>query len=476
MNKLEEVKCSNRMLLRLFFASLILLFAASWSAKAEESQKKIYQIDIREEIGPKTQLYLSNGLKEAAAYGADNVIINMNTYGGLVDAADSMRTAILYNKIPVSVFIDNNAASAGALISIACDKIYMRRGASIGAATVVNGGSGEAMPDKYQSFMRSMMRATAEAHGKDTIIKGADTTYIWKRDPAIAEAMVDQRIYIPNLIDTGKVLTLTAEEAVKWHYCDGIEETIPDVIKNRMGYDNYEIKAYQPSLLDKIKGFFMHPALQAVLIMIIVGGIYFELQSPGIGFPSIAAIIAAILYFVPLYIDGIATYWEIIVFILGIILLIVEIFIIPGFGVAGVMGIVFMIIGLLLSLVNNVDFNFDGVSTGDFSEALLIVAVGLICAFVLIIWIMNKVGSKGLFSKMALHADLKESVTQERGLDLMIGEIATAMTPMRPAGKIRVNNEVFDSVSISGFIEKGEDVKITSYQNGQLYVERIDYR
>lgn len=220
----------------------------------------------------------------------------------------------------------------------------------------------------------------------------------------------------------------------------------------------------------------MHPALQAVLIMIIVGGIYFELQSPGIGFPSIAAIIAAILYFVPLYIDGIATYWEIIVFILGIILLIVEIFIIPGFGVAGVMGIVFMIIGLLLSLVNNVDFNFDGVSTGDFSEALLIVAVGLICAFVLIIWIMNKVGSKGLFSKMALHADLKESVTQERGLDLMIGEIATAMTPMRPAGKIRVNNEVFDSVSISGFIEKGEDVKITSYQNGQLYVERIDYR
>ncbi|MGL4493244.1 MAG: NfeD family protein, partial [Tannerellaceae bacterium] len=86
------------------------------------------------------------------------------------------------------------------------------------------------------------------------------------------------------------------------------------------------------------------------------------------------------------------------------------------------------------------------------------------------------VGSKGLFSKMALHADLKESVTQERGLDLMIGEIATAMTPMRPAGKIRVNNEVFDSVSISGFIEKGEDVKITSYQNGQLYVERIDYR
>ena len=134
--------------------------------------------------------------------GADAVLIHMNTYGGQVDAADSMRTAILYNPIPVYVFIDNNAASAGALISIACKKIYMRKGANIGAATVVNP-TGEAMPDKYQSYMRSMMRSTAEAHGQDTIVQKNDTLYKWKRDPLIAEAMVDERVAIPNLIDTG---------------------------------------------------------------------------------------------------------------------------------------------------------------------------------------------------------------------------------------------------------------------------------
>ncbi|MEG2067532.1 MAG: ATP-dependent Clp protease proteolytic subunit, partial [Tannerellaceae bacterium] len=129
----------------------------------------IYKIDIKKEIDQTTRLYLSNGLKEADALGADAVLIHLNTYGGQVDAADSMRTAILYNAIPVYVFIDNNAASAGALISIACKKIYMRKGANIGAATVVNQ-TGAAMPDKYQSYMRSMIRSTAEAQGRDTLI------------------------------------------------------------------------------------------------------------------------------------------------------------------------------------------------------------------------------------------------------------------------------------------------------------------
>ena len=162
----------------------------------------IYTININKEIDNAARIYLSKGLTEANQLNARAVIIHMNTYGGLLEAADSMRTAILYSKVPVHVFIDNNAASAGALISIACKKIYMRKGANIGAATVVNQ-TGEALPDKYQSYMRSMIRSTAEAHGKDTIVQGNDTIYKWKRDPRIAEAMVDDRIAIPNLIDSG---------------------------------------------------------------------------------------------------------------------------------------------------------------------------------------------------------------------------------------------------------------------------------
>ena len=132
-----------------------------------ETPPIVYQIDIRDEINSTTQLFLSRGLAEANTLGADAVLICLNTYGGQVDMADSMRTAILYNRIPVYVFVDNNAASAGALISIAAKKIYMRAGANIGAATVVNQ-TGEAMPDKYQSYMRAMMRSTAEAHGSRT--------------------------------------------------------------------------------------------------------------------------------------------------------------------------------------------------------------------------------------------------------------------------------------------------------------------
>lgn len=226
---------------------LLLLFIAITTFKSTaKEQKLVYQIDIKKEIDNTTRLYLRNGLEEAKSLGADAVLLHMNTYGGLLEAADSMRTAILYNPVPVYVFIDNNAASAGALISIACKKIFMRKGANIGAATVVNQ-TGAALPDKYQSYMRSMIRSTAEAHGKDTIIQGTDTTYRWKRNPLIAEAMVDERVIVPNLIDSGKVLTFTADEALEWGYCDGIAETPGEVITKYLGYNDYELKTYEPS-------------------------------------------------------------------------------------------------------------------------------------------------------------------------------------------------------------------------------------
>ncbi|MBP9482276.1 MAG: nodulation protein NfeD, partial [Parabacteroides sp.] len=315
---------------------IIGILASTYMVTAQnKTTPLIYEININREIDNATKIYLSKGLSEAKALNADAIIIHMNTYGGLLEAADSMRTAILYSPIPVHVFIDNNAASAGALISIACKKIYMRKGANIGAATVVNQ-TGEALPDKYQSYMRSMIRSTAEAQGKDTVIQGNDTIYKWKRNPQIAEAMVDDRIIIPNLIDSGKVLTFTADEALKWGYCDGIAESIDQVITSYLGYKTYELETYKPSFADKLKGFLMNPVIQSLLIMCIIGGIYFEMQTPGIGFPLGAAVVAATFYFAPLYIDGLAQNWEILVFIAGLILIAIELFIIPGFGVTGI--------------------------------------------------------------------------------------------------------------------------------------------
>lgn len=452
------------------FWILILVFMAPSLSGAEAQQTLIYKIDIKKEINQTTQLYLSNGFKEARALQADAILIHMNTYGGQVDAADSMRTAILYSPIPVYVFIDNNAASAGALISIACKKIFMRKGANIGAATVVNQ-TGEAMPDKYQSYMRSMMRATAEAHGQDTLIQKQDTLYKWRRDPLIAEAMVDDRVVIPNLIDTGKVLTFTAQEAQKWGFCDGIAETPEEVITHHLGYQDYELRNYTPTWYDDLKGFLLNPILHSLLIMIIIGGIYFEMQTPGIGFPSVAAIVAAILYFAPLYLDGLAANWEILIFVIGILLIAVEIFVLPGFGIAGIGGILLVIGGLTMSLLNNTDLTFEGISTKEFGDATLTVLVGLVTGFLLVIWLSHKIGERGLFRKVALQTDL-ETAFSSPNLSPLIGKTGVAKTVLRPSGKVLIEGELYDGISESGFIEKSSAVQVTRFENAQVYVRK----
>ena len=261
---------------------LCLIFSALLTHSAiygnNQAKTTFFSIDLKKNVGSTTWLYIQKGFEEAKTLNANTIIIEMNTYGGEVGFADSIRTKILNSDIPVIVFIDNNAASAGALISIACKKIYMRKGATIGAASVVDQ-TGQKLPDKYQSYMRATMRATAEAHGKDTIIMGNDTIYKWKRDPLIAEAMVDERTVIENVTDSGKVLTFTTEEAIKHNYCDGMAENIKEVIKNEIGNAEYELIKFKPTAWDNIKGFLLSPIFQGVLIMLIIGGIYFELQT-----------------------------------------------------------------------------------------------------------------------------------------------------------------------------------------------------
>lgn len=453
----------------------VLMAAAGWmsaqasGAQAEGRHASIYKIDIRQEINRTSQIYLGKGLREAQSIGADAVLIHLNTYGGLLDAADSMRTAILYSPVPVHVFIDNNAASAGALISLACRKIYMRRGANIGAATVV-GETGQAMPDKYQSYMRSLMRSTAEAHGRDTVVRGRDTTFRWRRDPLIAEAMTDHGSVIPNLIDSGRTLTLTAGEAVEWGYCDGIADSVDEVITRLMGYDTYRLTTFAPSWLDELRGFLMNPVVQSILILLIVGGIYFELQSPGIGLPLAVAVIAAVLYFSPLYIEGLAENWEILLFVLGLILVALEIFVIPGFGVTGVCGIILLIAGFFLSLLDNLHFDFSGVRLSDTGRAMTIVLSGIVLGSLAMLWLSDRIGRKGVLSRMALTADLTASVSTPVLTD-MVGRTGVAETVLRPSGKVLIDGRLYDGVSESGFIERGTAVRVTRFENAQIYVE-----
>jgi membrane-bound serine protease (ClpP class) len=433
----------------------------------------IYEVNINSEINTTSRIFLSKGLREADRIQADIVLLHLNTYGGTVVDADSMRTAILYNRIPVYVFIDNNAASAGALISIACKKIFMRPGANIGAATVVEGTTGEQAPDKYQSYMRSMIRSTAEMHGKDTIIVGKDTTYRWVRDPLIAEAMVDDRVYIPNLIDSGKVLTLTAQEALRVGYCDGIADNINELLTTHLAYTDYQIIKYEASFYDRLMGFLTNPGFQAFLIMIIIAGIYFELQSPGVGFPSIAAITAALLYFTPLYLDGLLQNWELIIFIIGIILVLLEIFVIPGFGVTGISGIFLIGMGLVFALLDNDWFSFKQVEMPDITRSILTVLSGMLLSLISVLYLSSRIGEKGMFRKIALTTDLENSVSVDLNDNQLLGQTGEAMTDLRPSGKIMLNNEMYDAISTQGFISSGAKVVVIKFENMQLYVDQV---
>lgn len=443
---------------------------------AENNKALIYSFSIDEEIGPAMWRRTQQCLEQARDMGARAVIIHMNTYGGLVDAADSIRSLIMRMPMPVYILIENNAASAGALIAIACDSIYMRTGATIGAASVVNQ-KGELAPEKYQSYLRSKMRATAESHGADTIISDGDTTYKWFRDPLIAEGMVDPRVYIAGVTDTGKVITFTTDEAIKHGYCEAKAENIGEVV-SLLGYTegDYKLYTYQPSTLEQIIGFLINPMLQGLLLMIILGGIYFELQSPGIGFPLAASAIAALLYFAPLYLEGLAENWEILLFLVGLVLIGLEIFVVPGTGITGISGAILVITGLTLSMVDNLLFTFEGDYMTPVLRAFFTVVVSLFLSLVLSLWMGRKMLGTGRFSKLVLNATQQSSEgyisvsTEQRSL---IGRTGVAASTLRPNGRVIIDGEHYDANAASGYIEKGEEVKVVRYETSQLYVRKI---
>lgn len=456
---------------RAFFIYISLVCLALGPATAQ-NKKLIYKINIMEDIGSNSWIYLQNGLHEARQKGADCVLLHINTYGGGVKEADSMRTAILNFPLPVIAFIDNNAASAGALISIACDSIYMRRSGTIGAATVVSM-DGAAAPDKYQSYMRAMIRATAESHHGDSIVESGDTFFVWKRDPKLAEAMVDERVVIPGMVDSTQVLTLTASEAIKVGYCEGIAENVDEIATRYLHYESYDIETYNPTTFDRVKGFLTNAFVQSILIMLIVGGIFFELNSPGVGFPTAIALTAAILYFTPLYLGGYAQSWEILIFVAGLILIVFELFVIPGFGIAGISGIVLIISSLLLALIGNIHFDFEGVPVPKFYRALLTVFAGLGLGSLVIIYFSSRIGKRGFLKNVALQADEEGYISVSTEPLALVGKTGIAATVLRPSGRIEVDDKYYDAVSLGAFIEKGEMVNIVKYENLQLYVAKL---
>lgn len=435
----------------------ILLFLSILSLqKAVAQDTLVYQFSIQEEIGPAAWRTTRKAMEEAKQLKAQYILLHLNTYGGQVDMADSIRTALLNSSIRTIVFIDNNAASAGALISIACDRIYMRKGGSIGAASVVNQ-NGEVMPEKYQSYMRGLMRATAEVNG---------------RNPQIAEGFVDPELVIDSIKPKGKVLTFTTTEAIKHGFCDGEAENAAQVLAKE-GIRTYRFQEQQRTWLDKMINFLINPAISGVLILLIIGGIYFELQAPGIGFALLVAVGAALLYFAPLYLEGLAANWEILLFVAGLILLGLEIFVIPGFGVVGIAGILCVITGLALSMVQNEWFNMPSGSGTSLTLAFGIVLASIAGVITLSVIFGTSLLNSSLFRRLVLEDEQRsgEGYQVAAGTSsTLLGKIGLSTTVLRPSGKVEIDGRPYDALSEMGMIDKDRKVKVVGQSAGSLVV------
>ena len=419
----------------------------------------VFVIPVETEIDLGAFHHFRKALDEAHEKDCDLIVVKLNTFGGALDAADTIRTSLMREILPTVAYVDVNAASAGALIALACDSVYMAPGASMGSATVVNG-SGEPMPEKYQSYMSTMMRATAEHHGKVMV----GDSMCWRRNPEIAASMVNPEVSV----------SLTSTQAVECGYADGVAANLTDVLEQLHREDEI-VEYYHSTLGDDILGFLSNAAVRAVLIMLILGGIYMEMHTPGLGFAAAVSLVASILYFLPMLVAGGMPGWVLLAFILGIILIALELFVIPGFGICGVCGIIAIIVSMIGAMVNS-----DSISGVDFEavgNALIVVGAGGALALIAILFLTSRFGPKFVRRHSELMTELKNSdgfVGVDMGPAKYVGQIAETVTEMRPAGKVSIGSTIFDAVSTGPFILAHRKVMVKKYENAQLYVEEYE--
>ena len=432
--------------------AIFLYLTIALSAYASDSLKVFYRIRLDRDIDKSAQRMVVEGLDRAAKAQADYILLDLDTYGGAVDAADSIRSAILRCETPVLAYVNMQAASAGALISIACDSIYMKTGSSIGAATVVDQ-SGNVMPDKYQSFMRGMMRSPAQATG---------------RDPQIAESMVD----------TANVLSLTPQEAMKVGYCEGIYESEHEVVQAVADGNEFVIKNMEDDLtwVDRLIDLLLNPLLQSIFMMMIIGGIFVEIRTPGVGLPLVTAIVGALLYFAPGYVGNLVEHWEILLFVIGLILIGIEIFVLPGFGVGGISGIGCVVISLSFSMVDNIElYRWDGtLNLRPLIKPVGIVVFSAPAAIFGSVWLVRKLYATRSFDNIALRQEMKAEegfVGVVSGMESLIGEEVTVFTDMRPSGKVQTaDGKIIEAtLKFGGFASKGQKLKVLSAEQGRVY-------
>ena len=447
-------------------AFLLLLGLISLSAMAQEVSPRfaienvgdgpVYRVPIEGMIDKALARYVERALADAEEAGASIVLFEMDTFGGLVEAADLIRTSILDAPVPTVVFINKNAASAGALISYAADRIVMAPGGSIGAATAVDA-TGAYASEKVQSYMRSLIRATAEANG---------------RDPRIAEAMVDETLAVPGVSEEGQLLSLSANEALRLGVADAVLSSADEVVAN-LGLADHAQFAHHASGVERLLRFLGSPIIASILMLMMMGGLYFELQTPGVGFPGLMSFMGAALFFAPHYMLGLVESWEIVVFLVGVLLLLAEVFVTPGFGVAGITGLIMVLGSLMAALIGNVGLHFP--AGGQIAQAAATLAAALVLLVVLAVSLGRFLPRSQRFGKLILSPELSssEGYTSAETDTSLLGQTGKTLTSLRPSGAAEIDGRRVDVIAQSTFIDEGTTIEVVDVHGSRVEVRPV---
>jgi membrane-bound serine protease (ClpP class) len=435
------------------YISLVIIFLASICVA---QQKTVYLAHIESEIDLGLAPYITRVVDEANQANADAIIFKINTLGGRVDAAVQIVDAITSSRVLTIAFIDHRAISAGAFIALANKKIAMVPAGTIGAATVVNA-QGEKVGEKYQSFMRGQMRSVAEKNG---------------RPVNICQGMVDERIVVPGLVDSTQLITLTTDEALKYGIADTLVNNLDDVLK-AFNLSGAKVIDVHTNWAEETVKFLNNPVVSTILIMVGVFGLFAEIKHPGFGLPGIAGIIALLLFFGSSYILDLASILDIILFAAGIILLLLEIFVIPGFGVTGILGIICIIASLFLALIGGGNLPFW--DTNQISIAIIQLATALAAALVLLIFLARFLPKSTIFNRLVLshEENSDKGFVSSKPLSELIGKEGRALTTLRPAGMADFNGDKIDVVADGDYVQQGSRLKVLRVEGSKVVVREI---
>jgi membrane-bound serine protease (ClpP class) len=444
-----------RWIIGLTLVAMGLASAQFGRVSAADASRAVYVVPIEGIIDLGLAPFVQRVINEAEKSGAAAVVLEINTFGGRVDAAVQIRDTLLRARVPTIALVNKRAISAGALISLAAGKIVMADGGTIGAATPVQAGApgaaAQPVDEKTVSYMRKEFRATAESR---------------KRPPLIAEAMVDADVAIPGLIEKGKLLTLTTDEALKHKLADARADTLEAALE-QSGLAGAEIRRTEPNWAENLVRFLTHPILSSLLITIGMLGIIIEIRTPGFGIPGALGITSLGLFFWGHWLVQLAGWEELLLLVAGAVLIAVEAFVLPGFGIVGVLGIVTLLGGIALSMVGAQD-SYEIVLLAAMRVVFALIAA-ILASLVLMRFLPQTTVGRRLVLATGLSARQGYASAPESD-SRWLGKSGHASTPLHPAGIAEIDGERVDVVSTGEPIDAGEAIRVVRVDGNRVVV------